>query len=85
MKWNDRRHLDMVLSRTFIFGENMGEVIQFIPKSERERTRQIRRARALYESIFPPADLVSEKRGNTPGSAVTSNANACRSDGGPLS
>jgi hypothetical protein len=63
----------------------MGEVIQFIPKSERERTRQIRRARALYESIFPPADLVSEKRGNTPGSAVTSNANACRSDGGPLS
>jgi hypothetical protein len=75
----------MVFSRTFIFGENMGEVIQFIPKSERERTRQIRRARALYESIFPPSDLVSEKRDNTPGSAVTSNANACRSDGGPLS
>ena len=63
----------------------MGEVVQFVPKSERERRRQIRRARALYESIFPPADLVSEKRDNVPESAVTSNGNACRSDGGALS
>ncbi len=34
----------------------MGEVIQFIPKSERERLRLIREARAIYESIFPSAD-----------------------------
>ena len=63
----------------------MGEVIQFISKSERDRSRQIRRARALHESIFPPADLVSEKRDNTRESAVTSNGNACHSDGGVLS
>jgi hypothetical protein len=31
----------------------MGEVIQFIPKSARERARLIREARAIYESIFP--------------------------------
>jgi hypothetical protein len=31
----------------------MGEVIQFIPKSELERARLIREARAMYESIFP--------------------------------
>lgn len=31
----------------------MGEVIQFIPKSALERTRLIRQARAIYESIFP--------------------------------
>jgi hypothetical protein len=31
----------------------MGDVIQFIPKSALERTRLIREARALYESIFP--------------------------------
>jgi hypothetical protein len=31
----------------------MGKVIQFIPKSALERTRLIREARAIYESIFP--------------------------------
>jgi hypothetical protein len=31
----------------------MGDVIQFIPKSELERARLIREARAMYESIFP--------------------------------
>ncbi len=35
----------------------MGEVIQFIPKAERERLRLIREARAIYDSVFPPADL----------------------------
>lgn len=34
----------------------MGEVIQFVSKAERERIRLIRDARALYDSIFPPAD-----------------------------
>jgi hypothetical protein len=32
----------------------MGEVIQFISKSERERALLIRKARAIYDSIFPP-------------------------------
>lgn len=36
----------------------MGEVIRFVPKSELERARLIREARAMYESIFPPDDAV---------------------------
>jgi hypothetical protein len=39
----------------------MGEVIRFIPKSERERVRLIREARAIYDSIFPPS--VSSRKG----------------------
>ena len=31
----------------------MGEVVRFIPKSELDRARLIREARAIYESIFP--------------------------------
>jgi len=31
----------------------MGEIIRFVPKSELERARLIREARAIYESIFP--------------------------------
>lgn len=42
----------------------MGEVIQFIPKSELERTRLVREARAIYDSIFPPADAISEQAGD---------------------
>ncbi|WP_431205392.1 hypothetical protein ACQ86E_10930 [Bradyrhizobium betae] len=34
----------------------MGRVIQFVSKSERERIRLIEEARAIYDSIFPPAD-----------------------------
>jgi hypothetical protein len=41
----------------------MGEVVRFIPKSERERVRLIREARAIYDSIFPPADPLSEQQG----------------------
>ena len=37
----------------------MGEVIRFIPKPELERARLVREARAIYESIFPPADAIS--------------------------
>jgi hypothetical protein len=40
----------------------MGEVIRFIPKSELERARLVREARAIYESIFPPAVPGSEER-----------------------
>jgi hypothetical protein len=40
----------------------MGEVIRFVPKSERERDRLIREARAIYDSIFPATDPVSEQQ-----------------------
>jgi hypothetical protein len=41
----------------------MGEVIRFVPKSERERARLIREARAIYDSIFPPADQREAEQG----------------------
>ena len=40
----------------------MGEVIRFVPKSELERIRLIREARAIYDSIFPPTDSAGEQR-----------------------
>ena len=39
----------------------MGEVIRFIPKSELERARLVREARAMYDSIFPQANAISEQ------------------------
>jgi len=36
----------------------MGEIVGFVSKSELERVRLIREARAIYDSIFPPADAV---------------------------
>ncbi len=41
----------------------MGDVIQFIPKSERERIRLIREARAIYDSIFPSSEPVISPKG----------------------
>jgi hypothetical protein len=41
-------------------GEQMGEVVQFIPKRDLDRARLIQEARAIYERIFPtegPAGL----------------------------
>jgi hypothetical protein len=63
----------------------MGKVIRFIPKSERERVRLIREARAIYSSIFPPADPVSEQQGKAPVSHTVNGADAYRSDGVLLS
>jgi hypothetical protein len=57
------------------FGANMGQVIQFVSKSERERVRLIQEARAIYDSIFPPADPVDQQPSGT---------NVRRSDGGNL-
>lgn len=42
----------------------MGQVIRFISKSERERIRLIQEARAIYDSIFPPADPSGERHDN---------------------
>lgn len=50
----------------------MGQIIQFVSKSERERIRLIQEARAIYDSIFPPTDPMSERSGG---------AAARRSDG----
>jgi hypothetical protein len=45
----------------------MGEIAKFVPKSEIERIRLIREARAIYDSIFPPADAVGERPDDRPG------------------
>jgi hypothetical protein len=63
----------------------MGKVVRFIPKSERERVRLVREARAIYDSIFPPADPVSEYQDKAPVSGTVSSVNAYRSDGAVLS
>jgi len=63
----------------------MGEIIRFVPKSERERARLIREARAIYDSIFPSADPVSEKQNKAPASQTVGGAIAPRSGGVLLS
>jgi hypothetical protein len=63
----------------------MGEVIRFVPRSERERARLIREARAIYDNLFPPADPVSEQQDKAPVSHTVSGANAYRSDAVVLS
>jgi hypothetical protein len=61
-------------------GANMGEVIRFAPKYERERAHLIRETRAIYESIFPPADPVSEQRDRARTTDTVSGANAHRGE-----
>lgn len=58
----------------------MGEVIPFIPKSERERGRLIREARAIYDSIFPSFGPVGDQD-IAPGGHAIVGANAYRGDG----
>jgi hypothetical protein len=63
----------------------MGEVIRFVSKSERERARLIREARAIYESIFPPTDTVGERQAKIAISHSVGGANAHRSGAGSMS
>jgi hypothetical protein len=63
----------------------MGEVIRFVSKSERERARLIREARAKYDSIFPSADPVRERQDQASTSHSISGAGAYRGDGSFLS
>jgi hypothetical protein len=63
----------------------MGEVIRFVSKSERERARLVREARAIYESIFPPADPVREQQVKVPIGHSVGGANAHRSGAGLVS
>jgi hypothetical protein len=39
----------------------MGKIVGFVSKSELERVRLIREARAIYDSIFPPTDALGER------------------------
>jgi hypothetical protein len=63
----------------------MGEIIRFVPRSERERARLIREAREIYDNIFPPADAVGDRQNKVPVSHTVSGANAPRGDGVLLS
>jgi hypothetical protein len=75
---NDAYHLMVDLFSNKVWITKMGEVIRFIPKSERERARLIREARAIYDSIFPPSGTVSKD--TAPLGHAVSGANAYRSD-----
>jgi hypothetical protein len=69
-------------------GADMGEVIRFVPKAERERARIIREARAMYDRIFPPANPISEQQSKAPVSHAghtVGGANSHRTDGVILS
>lgn len=66
------------IRRTQHLERKMGEVIRFVSKSERERIRLIRDARAIYDSIFPSAD--PEQRDD-----LASGTRVNRNDGGSLS
>jgi hypothetical protein len=63
----------------------MGEVIRFVSKSDRERARLIREARAIYDSIFPPTDTVGEPQAKVAINHSVGGANAHRSGAGLLS
>jgi hypothetical protein len=60
----------------------MGEVIQFVSKAERERVRLVREARAIYESIFPPAEPVREPQAKAATNHSVGSANAHRGGAG---
>ena len=61
----------------------MDEFFRFVSRSERERVRLILEARAIYDSVFPPTDLMSEQRDDLPTSLTLSGTDAHRSDGVP--
>ncbi|WP_136626244.1 hypothetical protein [Bradyrhizobium macuxiense] len=58
--WHDVRIAGRI-DELFCIGEQMGEVVRFISKSERERARLIREARANYERVFPSHSIGSEQ------------------------
>ena len=56
----------------------MGKVIRFVSKADSERARLIREARAIYNSVLPSVDLISEE---DRGSYTVGAADPYRSDG----
>ena len=59
----------------------MGEIIRFVSKSERERARPIREARAIYDSVCPPSDPVREQRDKAAASHMRTGADVHRGEG----
>ena len=53
----------------------MGEIVGFVSKSELERIRLIREARAIYDSIFPPISAVGARSDDRAGK---DDATGCR-------
>ncbi|WP_074120975.1 hypothetical protein [Bradyrhizobium sp. AS23.2] len=66
-------------------GANRGEIVQFIPRSERARIRLIREARAINGSIFPSSDPVGARRDTISLSHTAGGATTNRHDGTLLS
>jgi hypothetical protein len=62
-------------------GASRGEVSRFVSRSERERARLVREARAIYDSIFPPADPPGTKQDEVQDGHLTISANASHGDG----
>ena len=58
----------------------MGEVVRFVPKSELERNRLVREARAIYESVFPTAAAVNKQRSPMSKSRSVGSADVRRHD-----
>lgn len=54
-RWHRARICEVMHSHHPSAGAPVGDIIRFVPKSELERARLIREARAIYDSIFPPA------------------------------
>ena len=46
---------------------SMGQVVRFVSRSEHERARLVREARAIYDGIFPPTDPPKARRDEEPG------------------
>jgi len=63
----------------------MGEIVRFISKSERERARLIREARAVYDSIFPPDGRIRVQLDRVPVGHSAKEANAYLAGGELLS
>lgn len=53
----------------------MGEIIGFAPKSELERLRLIREARAIYDSIFPSTTATGARPDDGAGKGDTAGLN----------
>ena len=65
-KTQNQLSLTMSLAEYFLrfsnLGEQMGEVVQFIPKRDLDRARLIQEARAIYERIFPTEGPAGSQR-----------------------
>jgi hypothetical protein len=62
-----QNQLSLTMAEYFLrissMGEQMGEVVQFIPKRDLDRARLIQEARAIYDSIFPTEKGVGLQQG----------------------